>query len=275
MRISYSKYTSFLANPERFRLYYVLGLTPEGEETPTRWNLGRRRGRCFHALLENRSTGTPTREAILAEHGAELVERCERMVSVLPELGPLEMVEQSFELPIGDGKHSVIGRVDHGFTADGHFRVGDFKTTKGSRTKKEVVEYFGELSTSSQAHFYLYAAAQLGKQTDLFTYHVIFDRKDKDSQPHYVPIDLDPQQNGPNAVARTMAEVYAACEAIEFLTKTYGPEKPWPHSNNWPCCGDRFFCGYQAICGRVMPKGCVPAGFTTRWKEKIQTEEGQ
>lgn len=272
MKISYSKYSAFLMNPERYRLYYALGLTPDGDETPTNMNLGRRRGRCFHSLLESRTTGTPTRDEIVQAHGIELVERCERMVAVLPDLGPMQLVEQAFELPIGDGKHSVVGRIDHIFTPDGAERVGDFKTTKGNRTKKEVQEYFGEMETSSQSHFYLYAAAQLGHPTDRFTYHVIFDRKDKDSQPRYVPLDL---VAGPAAVARTMSMVYAACEGIEFYTKTYGTDKPWPHSNNWPCCGDKFFCGYSAICGRTLPKGVEPTGFTYRWKEKIQAEGGE
>ncbi len=270
MKISYSKYNAWLQNPERYRMYYVLGLTPEGDETPTNMNLGRRRGRCFHALLESRTNGTPTREEIVQEHGAELVERCERMIAVVPDLGPMQMVEQSFELPIGDGKHSILGRLDHVFTENGAERVGDFKTTKGNRTKADVQKYFGELSTSSQAHFYLYAAAQLGHATDLFTYHVIFDRKDKESQPKYVPIDL---VIGSSALARTMAGVYAACEAIEFLTSTYGTDKPWPHSNHWPCCGDQVFCGYAGICGRAIPKGCVPPGFTTRWKEQLNNAE--
>ena len=269
MKISYSKYSAFLMNPERYRLYYGLGLTPEGDETPTNMNLGRRRGRCFHALLESRTNGTPTRDAIVQEHGRELVERCERMVSVLPDLGPMQLVEQSFEQPIGDGKHSVIGRIDHIFTENARERVGDFKTTKGNRTKKELQEYLAEMETSSQSHFYLYAAAQLGHPTELFTYHVILDRKDKDGQPRYLPMDM---VVGTSAVARTMAQVYAACETIDFLTNTYGTDKPWPHSNNWPCSGDKFFCGYAGICGRPLPKGAVPPGYTCRWKEKIQTE---
>lgn len=271
MRISYSKYSSFLTNPERFRLFYGLGLTPEGDETPTRMNLGRRRGRCFHEMYEAKGNGTleAARPKILETYGADVVQRCEDMILAVPDLGPLTLVEHSFEVPILDGKHSIIGRIDHGFTADGHFRIGDFKSTKGTRTKKEVQEYFGEMETSSQAHFYLKAAESLGHPTDLFTYHVIFDRKDKDSKPRYVPLDL---QIGPAEVNRTMAEVYAACETIEFLTK-YGVDKPWPHSNNWPCCGDKFFCGYQQLCGRPIPKGCVPPGFTSRWKEQIQAED--
>ena len=265
MRISYSKYTAFLQNPERFRLYYGLGLTPEGDETPTRMNMGRRRGRCFHEMYE----GTD-RAKLIAEYGLEMVQRCEGMREVVPDLGPLSLIEESFEVPILDGKHSVIGRIDHGFSVDGHFRIGDFKTTKGTRTKKEIGEYFGGLETSTQSHFYLKAADALGHPTDAFTYHVVFDRKDKDSKPRYVPLDL---VIGRAEVARTMAEVYAACEAIEFLTKTYGVEKPWPHSNHWPCCGDKFFCGYQSLCGRVIPKGCVPPGFTSRYKDVIETEE--
>lgn len=265
MKISYSKYTAYLQNPERFRLYYILGLTPEGDETPNRMNLGRRRGRCFHELYE----GKPRAE-LIKTYGLDLVKRVEEMASVVPDLGPLSHVEEEFELPIGDGKHSVVGRMDHAFTADDNFRLGDFKSTKGSRTKKELSEYLGELETSAQSHFYLYAARQLGFPTELFTYHVVLDKPNKDGKPRYIPLDLPPI--GPAAVDRTMAEVYAACEAIEAM-RAYGDEKPWPHSNHWPCCGDRFFCGYSEICGRVIPKGAVPAGFTTRYKEAIQAED--
>lgn len=257
-------------NPERYRLYYALGLTPEGDDTPTNMNLGRRRGRCFHELRESRTNGTPTREQIVEAHGIALVERCGRMDAIVPDLGPMQLVEESFELPIGGGKHSVNGRIDHIFNKDEQERVGDFKTTKGNRTKKELQEYLGTLETSPQSHFYLYAAAQLGHPTDLFTYHVILDAKDKDHKPTYLPMDLP--VTGPNEVARTMSMVYAACEAIEFLTNVYGTDKPWPHSNNWPCCGDKFFCGYAGICGRQLPKGAVPPGYTSKYKQIIQAE---
>lgn len=261
MKISYSKYTAFVNNPERFRLYYMLGLTPENDETPTLMNFGRRRGRCFHESYEGRD-----RAELIKEYGVEMVERCEDMRSVVPDLGPLEMVEHYFEIPIGDGKHTIIGYIDHTFNSDG-FRVGDFKTTKGTRTKKETSEYLGELETSPQSHFYLKAVRELGKPTDLFTYHVIFDRKNKDSKPTYCPVDL---VIGAAEVERTMAEVYAACEAIEAL-QAYGIEKPWPHANKWPCCGDRFFCGYQGLCGRTLPKGVEPPGFTNRYKAEIES----
>lgn len=269
MRISYSKYSAFLSNPERYRLSYVLGITPEGDETPSFMNLGRRRGRCFHSILEGRKTNTLDRDALIKEHGADLVDRCERLAEVLPDLGDFLLTEQSFTVPIGDGKHQINGRLDHIFMDGDNKRVGDFKTTKGTRTKKEQSEYYGELETSSQSHFYLHAAAALGHPTDLFTYHVLLDRKDKDSKPRYVPLEL---VAGSAEVARTMAGVYAACEAIEGLLERVGPDKPWPHSNHWPCCGDKFFCGYQGICGRQMPKGFTPQGFTFRWKEKIQEE---
>jgi hypothetical protein len=247
----------------------MLGLTPEGDETPTRMNLGRRRGRCFHEYSEAKGNGilAEVRPSLLERYGAELVARVEDMAEVVPDLGSLALVEQSFEVPIGDGKHSIIGRIDHGFTVDNHFRLGDFKSTKGTRTKREVQEYFGELETSPQAHFYLKAADALGHPTDLFTYHVIFDRKDKNSKPRYVPLDL---QIGPAEVNRTMSMVYAACEGIQFYSTVYGKDKPWPHSNAWPCCGDKFFCGYQGLCGRQIPKGVEPPGFTYRWKDQIQ-----
>jgi hypothetical protein len=271
LRISYSKYTSFLQNPEKFRLYYQLGLTPEGDETPTRMNMGRRRGSCFHEMSEAKSNGVFDEQlpAIVKKYGGDIVKRCNAMLSVVPDLGKMFLVEESFEVSILDGKHSIMGRIDHGFTVDGHERLGDFKTTKGTRTKKELNEYFGQLETSAQSHFYLKAAAALGHGTDLFTYHVILDAKDAKHTPTYIPIDL---RIGPAEVERTMAEVYAACEAIEFMSNEYGDNKPWPHSNHWPCCGDKFFCGYQTLCGRTIPKGCTPPGFTQRYKDLIQLE---
>lgn len=262
MRISYSKYKAFVDNPERYRLYYALGLTPEGDETPNRMNLGRRRGRCFHAMYEN----TP-RPELVKEYGEELVARCELMRTAVPDLGKLELVETSFDIPIGDGKHSINGRRDHVFFLDGEWRCGDFKSTKGTRTKKELTSYINELETSPQSHFYLRSLRGTGFDTDLFRYHVVLDRKDPKHLPTYIPIDL---HVGQAEVDRTMAEVYAACETIQFLTNTYGVERPWCHSNNWPCCGDKFFCGYQGICGRTIPKGAEPAGFTYRWRDEIQ-----
>ena len=244
-------------NPERFRLHYILGLTPADDGEATRWNLGRRRGKCFHALLEG-----VKRSELVAEFGEELVARCEVLFTVFPDLEAMDWVERSFEIPIGDGKHSINGRIDHRFLEGVDRIVGDCKTTKGTRTKKEVQDYLGELTTSPQSHFYLHAARHWGEPTDRFRYHVLFDHKDAKSKPTYWPIDL---YIGETEVARTMASVYAACEAIEGLLERVGESKPWPHSNHWPCCGDRFFCGYQELCGRELLKGCIPPGFTNRY----------
>ena len=197
MRISYSKYKAFVDNPERYRLYYALGLTPEGDETPNRMNLGRRRGRCFHAMYEN----TP-RPELVKEYGEELVARCELMRTAVPDLGKLELVETSFDIPIGDGKHSINGRRDHVFFLDGEWRCGDFKSTKGTRTKKELTSYINELETSPQSHFYLRSLRGTGFDTDLFRYHVVLDRKDPKHLPTYIPIDL---HVGQAEVDRTMA----------------------------------------------------------------------
>jgi hypothetical protein len=269
VRISFSKYKKFLDNQEHFRLFYMLGLTPEGEETPTLFNFGRRRGRCFHELSEARAGGNyeAARRALLKEHGRDMVERCEAMAEVVPDLGPLDWVERSFDIPIGDGKHSIIGRIDHRFiNRDGVRQLGDFKTTKGTRTKAQLTDYFRDLESSLQHHFYLRAELEFSEaHTGLFTYHVVFDRKDKDHKPTYVPLEVP--YLGPAAVNRSMAAIYAACEEIEFLTQ-YGIEKPWPDSHRW------FFGSevYAEIAGRTIPKGAIPQGFTTRWKEQIQAE---
>ena len=258
MRISFTKLKTFLDNQEKFRLFYMLDLTPEGDETPTMWNFGRRRGRCFHALSE----GKP-REELVQEYGAELVERCEDMRLAVPDLGEVDWVERSFDIPILDGKHSINGRIDHRFFRDGVRQLGDFKTTKGTRTKAETQQYFRDLETSLQHHFYLKAELEFSTEpTGLFTYHVVFDRKGKTKKPTYVPLDVP--YLGPAAIERSMASVYAACEEIEFLI-AYGIEKPWPNSNRWMFGSE----AYAEIAGREIPRGAVPQGFTTRFKEQI------
>lgn len=262
MKISYSRYTAFLQNPERYRLYYGLGLVPENDDVPSFMNYGRRRGSCVHAIHEADSKGV--RHSTLTEHKYpdDMYKRCLALVSKLPGMEVL-LSEQEFECPIGPGgKHSIIGRLDHVFKRDGTIRIGDIKSTK-KRTKKEMREYFGTLATSSQSHFYLYVAGLLGFPTEDFTYHVLVDEKDA---PEYIPFDLPPI--GRHEVARTMQGVYAACEGIEGLIERVGLENPWPHSNHWPCCGDRAFCGYSELCGRVLPVGCVPPGFVSRYPEK-------
>lgn len=262
MKISYSRFASFLQNPERYRLSYCLGLVPEGEDIPSPKNYGRRRGSCFHAIQEANAKGV--RHSAITEHkyAEDIYDRCVRLASCVPDLGPLVLPECEFIVPIGDGKHSINGRIDHGFNQEDFngnaiLRIGDFKTTK-KRTKQEMREYFSTLETSPQAHFYLYAAAKLGSPTDQFTYHVLVDDKER---PQYIPLDLT---IGPAEVARKMQGVYAACEAIEGLIERVGIEKSWPHSNHWPCCGTAEYCGFSAICGRNLPKGCVPPGFVLK-----------
>lgn len=261
MRISYSRYSAFLRNQEKYRLYYELGLTPEGDDSPTIYNFGRRRGSAFHALMEGKD-----RAELVETYGLELVKRAEEMTLVTPHL-EMDWIERSFEIPILDGKHSIIGRIDHRFiNRDGLRQPGDFKTTKGTRTKKETVEYFRDLEESTQHHFYLKAELTYSEEpTGLFTYHVIFDRKDKDSKPRYVPLEIP--YIGPAEVDRTMHCVYAACEEIEAM-REYGIEKPWPDSRKWSIFDDL----YRGIAGRTIPKGAVPDGFTSRFKEQIQKE---
>jgi hypothetical protein len=259
LQISYSRYRAFCDNPEKFRLYYMLGLTPEGDETPTLFNFGRRRGSCFHKIYEGAN-----REDLVREYGADMVARCEEMVAVVPDLGALDWVEKSFEVPIGDGKHSIIGRIDHRFREYDAWTLGDFKTTKGTRTKAQTSEYLADMERSTQHHFYLAAARILGEPSDRFTYHIVFDRKEKHAKPTYLPL---PVGAGEAEVNRVMASVYAACEQIEFL-QAYGIEKPWTDTRKYGIGADI----YAEIAGRMIPKGCEPNGFTYRWKEQIQNE---
>lgn len=259
LKISYSRYKAFVDNPERYRLSYGHGLVPEGDEVPTNFNYGRRRGSCVHAILEATAKGKRPSELTGYKYPADLYQRCEKLAAKMPPLQDIVVAEHDFEFPIMDGKHSVTGRIDHIVQTEDGYSVGDFKSTK-KRTKKEMSEYLSNLDTSPQSHFYLFAADKLGYTTSNFIYHILVDEKDK---PDYFPL---PVSVGPAALARTIAEVYAACETITFLTEQYGLDKPWPHSNNWPCAGDKVFCGFASICGRGLPVGCIPDGFTPRTK---------
>ena len=258
MKLDFSRYSAYVANPERFRLRYVLNLVPENDATPTFMNYGRRRGTCTHEILDALATGKDPNVVVRPKHPEDLYARCRALAAVMPNLGPFVVSEKEFDIPVFDGsKHSIIGRIDHIFMRDGKPVVGDFKTRKKS-TKKEHAQYLGELSTSFQVPFYLAAAKSMGYETDTFVFHVLIDDKDK---PEYEAL---PVTMGPAEVERRLRHVRSACYSIEGLLKEPGADYPWPHSNAWPCCGDKFMCGYGEICGRRIPVGCIPNGFVTR-----------
>lgn len=274
MKLDFSRYSAYVQNPERYRLRYILNLVPENDEQPTFANYGRRRGTCTHEILDARAkhAGNPAelKDSLIElrmKHPADLFDRCERLANVMPDLGEFLISEKEFDIPVFEGsKHSTIGRIDHIFLGKGNPVVGDFKTAK-KRTKKEAAQYLSELSTSFQVPFYLHAAKAMGYETDRFRFHVLIDEKDN---PDYLALDVT---MGPAEVERRLRHVRAACYGIEGLLRDIGPEYPWPHSNSWPCCGDKFMCGYGNICGMRIPPGVVPNGFTTRKEHLAQLEQ--
>lgn len=271
MKLDFSRYSAYVQNPERYRLRYVLNLIPENDNQPTFMNYGRRRGTCTHEILDARNTHqdipAELKDALIAlrlKHPADLFDRCMKLADVMPDLGRFLVSEKEFDIPVFEGsKHSTIGRIDHIFMRDGKPCVGDFKTCK-KRTKKEAAQYLGELSTSFQVPFYLHASKAMGYETDTFIFHVLIDEKDN---PDYLAL---PVTMGPVEVERRLRHVRAACYAIEALTRDIGPDYPWPHSNSWPCCGDKFMCGYGDICGLRIPPGILPNGFTSRKEHLAQ-----
>ena len=267
MKLDFSRYAAYVSNPERYRLRYVLNLVPENDSVPTFMNYGRRRGTCTHELLDARAIGTDP-ETLRPKYPADLFDRCLKLAAVLPaDLGEVLVSEREFDIPIFEGsRHSLIGRIDRIYRKDGKPVVRDFKTAK-KRTKKELGQYLGELTTSFQVPFYLAAAKSMGYETDEFVFDVLIDEKDN---PEHLAW---PVKMGPAAVERCLRHVRSACIAIEGLLQNPGADYPWPHSNAWPCCGDRFMCGYGEICGRRIPRGCVPTGFVTRKEHLSQLEQ--
>src|SRR5579862_9675753 len=92
MKLDFSRYSAYVANPERYRLRYQLNLAPENDDVPTFMNYGRRRGTCTHEILDMLAQDfdgdsvafADAERALKAKHPADLYDRCRKLADVLP-----------------------------------------------------------------------------------------------------------------------------------------------------------------------------------------------
>lgn len=269
MKIDASRYSLFWSNPERYRLREIWKLAPIEPKAGTFASLlayGRRRGTCFHELLDARYRQVDPLIAIQelkdGGFGNKEIDAACRMAKAVGDRYPDEEYlahEVLFEYPIPDSSHSMVGRIDHILRDEEGPYVGDWKTSK-HRSKKDIAAKLEQYGRSVQVPFYLIGVRTLGFDTKRFLYRLVIDgKKGVEIRPQFFTrtgLELD-------AFAR---QVHITCELIEWMRRTWGIEKPWPE------LPERFANDYASIMGRKMYCGYQPEGFEPK-KEHLSLME--
>ena len=260
MKIDASRYTMFWSNPERYRLRECWKLAPEEPKAGTFAALptfGRRRGTCFHELLDAAYRGVSEAEAVQSlkdgGFGEKEIEVAQRMAARVRQLYPDEKYlahEALFESPIPDSPHSLVGRIDHILERDGEVLVGDWKTSK-PRSKADAARKADEYCRSHQVGFYLIGARQLGFDCRRFLYRLVQSGSDSAG----VSITEHFTERTTLQLGELTRAVHITCELILWLRSTFGIERPWPQLPG------PFDSDYAPIMGQRMYEGFMPEGF--------------
>lgn len=268
MKIDPTRYRMFWQNPERYRMREARKLSPVEPKAGTFASLlsyGRRRGTCYHEFRDGDYRQVPTAEvaeSLRSGGGFEEkeIEAGSRMAAaVKARYGDWKVLanEMEFEYPIPDSPHSIVGRIDHIIDRGDNFVfIGDYKTSK-PRTKKEMNRKIDEYAADCQVDAYYLGARQKRFDPHGFLFRIIVDHgPDK-------PVEIIERETGRTGLElkQFARGVAMTCDLIEYLTKTYGTERPWPHLPNWPCLGDKTFCGFKNECCKYQATGYIPEGF--------------
>jgi hypothetical protein len=253
MRIDNSRYTSFWANPELYRLTYEKNIVP----IVVPYYFGR--GILMHELNEARNKATmsmknlkavPQRlsdksktmgEALFAaykkrwdgDHTIQLMHDGER-----------PLAEVGFDLEIPGSPHRIVGRFDEIVYYKDAAWVGDTKTANAKTTEAKKKIEFG---FASQPLFYINAARMLGYAVKGMLYRVVTEHV----PPKHWVIE---SKRTDYQLAQHLVSVHQTAEAILMFRKTFGVDKPWPHLNPYPCNYTDWqgnpTCEYSSICNR-------------------------
>lgn len=252
MRIDNSRYTAFLANPEKYRLTYEVNLSPK--VTPFALD----RGGYFHKLNEARNKAlspVDTRQLLMENNasvkakqsGDALFAAFRRRWDGNPDFKLASadgrpLAEFEFDLPIPGSIHSLIGAMDEIVEFKEELWVGDTKTAnnKASETKKT-----SEFKLSSQPIFYINAARMMGYPVVGMVYRVVTEHTPPQ---HYVI----PVRKSERALQLGLRHIHQVAETIEFYRKQFGTDNPWPHpSQTYPCNYESYgkpACEYAQVC---------------------------
>jgi PD-(D/E)XK nuclease superfamily len=258
VKIDATRYAMFWANPERYRLRECWKLQPV-EPTPGTFasllTYGRRRGTCFHELLDDAYRGVSEEQAVqdlkADGFGEKEITAAQKMAAKVREVYPDEKYlahERLFEYPIPGSEHRMVGRIDHIMECDGDVIIGDWKSTK-KRTKKEMQQKADEYCRSVQVPFYLLGATTLGFDARRFIYRLVVDDPDGVEISEY-------STSRTGLELKTFAEgVDKTCDLITWMRDQYGIERTWPQ------VPERFGTDYAPLIGRRMYKDVIPDGY--------------
>lgn len=255
MHIDNSRYTAFLANPERYRLVYEQNIVPK--ERP----FALARGGHFHKLNEARNKGLSpdaTKELILknevpspkARQSAEaLFAAFKRKYDGNPDFklayqDGKPLAEMEFDIQIPGSPHFIIGAIDEVLEYQGALWLGDTKTAnaKSSELKKRV-----EFNMSSQPLFYLNAARLLGLEVEGMLFRVVTE--------HIPPRNwIIPVRKTDRQLQIGLLNIHQVAEMITTMRRTFGIDEVWPHiTQTYPCnyeTNGKSACEYADICQR-------------------------
>ena len=270
MKIDASRFSMFWANPERYRLREIWKLTPKEPSMDSFAGLlsfGRRRGTCFHELMDADYRGILEPQAVQDLIDGDFEEKAIatglRMKAAVKTRYFNETYlahESLFEYQIPGSPHIMTGRIDHILSDEDGPVIGDWKGSN-SPTKKEMQKKIETYKNSAQVDFYLIGATTLGFNTGRFLYRVLENVPRRPPKIAHVKIHEAWTERTGLQLDRFSQYVHVTCEMIEFLKRTFGVENPWPVLH------EPFDRGYGAILGRKRVEGLeLPEGFT----EKIE-----
>lgn len=264
MKIDATRYSMYWSNPERFRLRELWRLAPVEPKAGTFASLltyGRRRGSCFHEIIDGRFKGLEThctvQELRDGGFGDKEITAALRMAAVVKDPDETLAHEVTFEYPIPDTDHIMTGRVDSIIREFDEVLVLDYKTSK-HRSKTDCSYKLDEYCRGPQVGFYLLGARALGFEPKGFIYRLVVDGKTG-----VQVLDRRTERTGLQ-LAEFARGVGMTCDQIEFMKERHGIERPWPMLSS------HFDSDYFSIAGTRQYDGIIPDGYVPK-REHLET----
>lgn len=237
-----------------YRLTYEVNIVPR--VTPFYFG----RGIHLHELNEARNRATIMKLENLSHDPQKISDKSKQMGSALFEAfkrrwdgdatfqlmhdGGEPLAEIEFRHQIPNSPHFIVGKMDEIVQYKGKPWVGDLKSAnaKTTESKKRI-----ELGYSTQPLFYINAARMMGYPVEGMVYRVVTEH----TPPKHMVIE---SKRTEYALQQHLRSVHQTAETILMYRKTFGIDKPWPHSWPYPCNWNNFEgspgCDYHNICQR-------------------------
>lgn len=248
MVIDMSRYSSFLRNPEAYRLHYVKNLVPRVQA------YGLARGTAFHTIVEYSHKGANRAEIDirLAEiiHDPKAIRvawamwnEWTRKFGIQASISPIRKIaaELEFKFALPKSRHEIAGRIDEILAVNTRLMCGEIKTAN-DRSKFEQIQH--DWRYNPQADFEM-----LGAQLSGYKVEGVLVRVVRETTP--VQIWSFDVLRTPEQLDVAMLNIHQVCETIEMYMSTYGADVPWPHVPYSYPCSMPGRCEYAGLCGRT------------------------